>query len=74
MRLNALLGLVKPSASAKTLTFVASDGYKSDVPLADVLKCADCLVTCDSAGALSTAMPGMEGASWAKNLITIEVK
>jgi DMSO/TMAO reductase YedYZ molybdopterin-dependent catalytic subunit len=74
VRLNALLSLAKPTAAAKTLTLTASDGFKADIPLADVLKCADCLLSIDSTGALSSAMPGMEGATWVKNLATIEVK
>lgn len=74
VRLSALLNLVKPASTAKTLTFSASDGYKSDVVLADVLKCADCLIAIDASGTLSAAMPGMEGAAWARNLVKIEVK
>jgi DMSO/TMAO reductase YedYZ molybdopterin-dependent catalytic subunit len=76
VRFSNLLSLAKPTANAKTLTFISSDGYKTDVPLADVLKCSDCLVAIDSAGALSAAMPipGIEGAAWAKLLTKIEVK
>ena len=74
VRLSVLLNLLKPASTAKTLTFSASDGYKSDVALADVLKCADCLIAIDGSGTLSAAMPGMEGAAWARNLVKIEVK
>jgi DMSO/TMAO reductase YedYZ molybdopterin-dependent catalytic subunit len=74
IRLTALLSAAKPTASAKMLTMSASDGFKSDIALADVLKCADCLLAIDSTGALSTAMPNMEGAMWVRNLVKLEVK
>ena len=74
VRFSVVLNLIKPAATAKTLTFSASDGYKSDVALADIVKCADCLIAIDGAGSISAAMPGMEGAAWARNLVKIEVK
>ena len=73
-RLAALINAAKPTASAKTLTMSASDGFKSDIALADVLKCADCLLVVDTNGTLSTAMPDMEGAMWVRDLVKFEVK
>jgi len=74
VRLTDLLKLVQPKAEAKTLTMTAADGYKVDAALADVLKCTDCLVAIDSAGALSTAMSGMDSGFWVKDIVKIEVK
>jgi DMSO/TMAO reductase YedYZ molybdopterin-dependent catalytic subunit len=75
VRLAALIAAAKPTASAKTVTFSASDAFKTDLALADVLKCADCLLTIDGAGALGTAIPySVEGAAWVRDLVKIEVK
>lgn len=74
VRLKAVLDLARPAASAKAMTVTASDGYKTELSLADVVKCADCLVAIDSAGKLSLAMPGMESSAWAKDVVSIEVK
>ncbi len=71
VRLSVLLDKVK--ADAKTLAFISSDGYQVEVALADVKKCADCLLAFD-AGKLNAIMPGMESSFWAKDVIRIEVK
>jgi DMSO/TMAO reductase YedYZ molybdopterin-dependent catalytic subunit len=72
--LSALLALVQPNAGAKTATFSASDGYSTDMDLSAVAACKDCLVAFDNAGGLYSAMPGMPGKGWVKNLVKIEIK
>jgi molybdate/tungstate transport system substrate-binding protein len=71
VRLSKVLDAARPTGD--TLTFVAADGYSIDLPLADAQACTDCLVAIDGDG-LSTAMSGMEGMFWVKDLISIEVK
>jgi molybdate/tungstate transport system substrate-binding protein len=71
VRLSKVLNAAKPTG--ETLTFTAADGYTIDLPLADAQACADCLVAIDG-DSLSTAMSGMEGMFWVKDLVAIEVK
>jgi len=74
VRLNDLLAMAKPQTDAKTVKFVASDGYAIEAPLANVLACADCLIAFDDDGTVKTIMPGMEGMFWVKDVVAIEVK
>ena len=62
---------IKPEAT--TVTFLASDGFSVDVPLADLQACAQCLLGWDEE-MLRTYMPGFESTYWAKDLVTIEFK
>jgi hypothetical protein len=73
VRLSALLDKAQVKADAKTLVFTSSDGYQVEAALADVLKCADCLLAFD-AGKLNAVMPGMQSNFWAKDVVRIEVK
>jgi DMSO/TMAO reductase YedYZ molybdopterin-dependent catalytic subunit len=74
VRLNALLELVKVKPEAKTLVVTSSDGYVTEIGLADVVACADCMVAFEDDGTLKLAMPGMAGNFWAKAVVKIEVK
>jgi tungstate transport system substrate-binding protein len=74
VRLNALLDAAQVKTMATRLILAASDGFTSDVALADVRKCADCLIAFSADGSLTTAMPGMASNTWVKNLVKIEVK
>ncbi|MBN1978142.1 MAG: hypothetical protein JW918_12165, partial [Anaerolineae bacterium] len=71
VRLSKILGAAAPTG--ETLTFTAADDYSIALPLADAQACADCLVAIDG-DSLSLAMSGMEGMSWVKDLVAIEVK
>jgi len=71
VRLGAVLAAAGLSEAATTLTFIASDGYEFEAPLADVLACADCLLAFDDDGTLRTAMPGIENKAWVKDVIEI---
>ncbi len=73
VRLNALLDKAQVKADAKTLVFISSDGYQVELALADVEKCADCLLAFDAAK-LNAVMPGMESSFWAKDVVRIELK
>jgi hypothetical protein len=62
VRLNVLLDQVEIKAEVTKLDFTADDGYSTEVDLAAVRGCADCLVAfTDTPGKVSLVMPGMEG-------------
>jgi DMSO/TMAO reductase YedYZ molybdopterin-dependent catalytic subunit len=75
VRLNALLEEAGVKVGAATVVFSASDGYSTEVSLADLQACADCLLAfTDTPGSYSTVMPGLPSSNWTKNLIKIEIK
>ena len=73
VRLNALLDAAQPNVSAARLTLVSGDGFTSDVSLADVRKCTDCLLWFNG-DKLDAAMPGLPSNTWVRGLIRVEVK
>jgi len=73
VRLNALLDQAKVKSSATKLILSSSDGFTVEVSLAEVRKCADCLLAFES-GKLNAVMPGMESSFWGKDIVKIEVK
>ncbi len=72
--IKALLDLAKPKADAKTVVFVADDGYTGEVALDEVLACADCIVSFREKGGFSTVLPGFPGNVQVKGVIEIQVK
>ncbi len=72
--MSKLLEMAAPAADATTLVFVADDGYTAEVPLADVLACADCIVSFRSKGGFSTVLPGFAGSVQVKGVVEIQVK
>jgi len=72
--MSKLLETAAPAADATTLVFVADDGYTAEVPLADVLACADCIVSFRSKGGFSTVLPGFASSAQVKGVIEIQVK
>jgi tungstate transport system substrate-binding protein len=74
VRLNALLDQAKPKSDATKIVLTASDGFTAEIALADVTKCADCLIAFGDGGKLHAAMPGMQSNSWVKDVIKIEIK
>ncbi len=68
-----LLGVLTIPEGATTVSLIASDGYSSEVPLAEVMACETCLVGWDEK-ILRTYMPGFESSSWVKDLAVIEIK
>jgi len=72
--ISDLLALAGPASDATTLVFVADDGFTAEVPLADVLACADCIVSFRSQGGFSTVLPGFAGSVQVKGVIEIQVK
>ncbi len=73
--LNDLLDQAGVKAGASSVLFTASDGYSTEVSLADIRLCSNCLLAFSgTAGSYATIMPGMLGNNWTKNVIKIEVK
>ena len=73
--LNELLDLAGIKDGATALVFTASDGYTSEVSLAEVRACTDCLVAfTDTPEHFNLAMPNMGSSAWAKEVIKVEVK
>jgi tungstate transport system substrate-binding protein len=69
-----LLKLAEPLPDAKTVVFVADDGYTAEAPLADVLACTNCIVSFRNNGGFSTVMPGFDGSLQVKGVIEIQIK
>lgn len=77
VRLSELFSKAGAKSGATTVTFTASDGFTSDLDLATVQACADCLVSFDSEtpGVYNLAMPGQtSGKVWVKGLSSITIK
>ncbi|MBI5031184.1 MAG: hypothetical protein HZB51_11710 [Chloroflexi bacterium] len=74
MRLNALLDLAQLKPEAVKLVLTAEDGFVGEVAVADVKKCADCLMAFNNEGKVKSVMPGMPSNLWIKNVIKIEAK
>jgi hypothetical protein len=69
-----LLDLATLAVDATTITFVADDGYTEDVALADVIKCANCIVSFRENGGFSTVLPDFAGGLQVKGVVEIKVK
>lgn len=75
VRLSTLLARVQPAVDAKTLVITAADGYSSEVALAEVQACADCMVSfTETPGKFRLAMPGLSSGLWVKDVVKLELK
>jgi tungstate transport system substrate-binding protein len=72
--INALLDLAGVQSDAATIVYAADDGLTSDVPLADVQACADCIVSFRNQGGFSIVMPGFSGKLQVKGVVEIQVQ
>ena len=72
--ISELLALAAPAADAKTIEFVADDGFTAEAPLADVLACKDCIVSFRSNGGFSTVLPNFAKNLQVKGVVEIKVK
>jgi hypothetical protein len=69
------LDIAQVQAGAKSLVFIASDGYSAEIDLAAVRSCTDCMIAfTNTPGAFLAVMPGQQGDLWVKNIVEIEVK
>lgn len=75
VRLSALLELAGIKAAAAKVIFTAADGYASELPLADLQACSDCLLAfTDTEGSFQLVMPGLPSSIWVKDLARIEIQ
>lgn len=73
--LNALLDMAGVKEGAKTLLVTSADGYTTEVALSDIRACADCLLGfTNTAEKFKLVMPKLPSNTWAKEVISIEVK
>jgi hypothetical protein len=71
---NALLEMAGAQADAANIVFVADDGYTSEISLADVQACQDCIVSFRNQGGFSMVMPGFDGKAQVKGVVEIQVQ
>ena len=75
VRLSTLFEMAKVKAEAKKLVLTASDGYTSEIFLAEVQASPDCLLAfSDEAGVYSLVMPGLPSSAWVKGIVKIELQ
>jgi DMSO/TMAO reductase YedYZ molybdopterin-dependent catalytic subunit len=75
VRLSTLLELAGVKDSATMIRFTASDGYYSEVKLADLKACTDCLLGFTSTlENFKLVMPGMTSDFWVKDINKITVR
>jgi DMSO/TMAO reductase YedYZ molybdopterin-dependent catalytic subunit len=73
--LIALLDLAGVKEGAKTLVVTSADGYMTEIGIADVRACVDCLLGfTNTLEKFKLVMPGLPSNVWAKDVVKIEVK
>lgn len=73
--LNTLLDMAGVKDGAKTLFVTSADGYTTEVALSDVRACTDCLLGfTNTLEKFKLVMPNLPSNTWAKDVISIEVK
>jgi hypothetical protein len=73
--LNALLDLAGVQEGAQTLLVTAADGFTTEINLADVRACENCLLAfTETPESFNLVLPGMESNFWAKDVVSIEAK
>jgi hypothetical protein len=72
--INALLEKAGVQSDASTISFIASDGYQADVPLADVQACQTCIVAFDEEGGLRMVMPDFSSKVQVKGVVEVQVQ
>ena len=66
--------LNEAGANGTTVIFIADDGFSNEVPLEEVLACADCIVSFRNQGGFSIVMPEYPGKLQVKGVVEIQVK
>ncbi len=71
----ALIDLLQDAnlTDGETLVFTASDGYEAEMPLAEALSCANCIVAFDE-DILRMVMPDLSSKLQVKDVIAINLK
>jgi DMSO/TMAO reductase YedYZ molybdopterin-dependent catalytic subunit len=71
--LNAILTKASPSAAAKNITFIASDGYAKMILLSVITGSPNATVVVFSDGSLRDVIPGQGSGAWVSNLTAITI-
>jgi len=72
--INDLLDKAGVADGATAVVFVADDDYESELTLAEVQGCADCILAFCDGGGFSTVMPNFPGQAQVKGVVEIRVK
>ena len=72
--ISSLLKKASPKADAKTLVFVASDGFTAETTLASIMDCKDCILSFRSNGGFSSVLPGQASNLQVKGVVELQVK
>jgi hypothetical protein len=72
--ISELLALAEPLPETVTLVMVADDGFTAEVPLAEVMACADCILSFREQGGFSSVLPGYPGSMQVKGVVELQVK
>jgi hypothetical protein len=74
VRISELLSKAGPTTEATKLVLVADDGSTTDVSLAEIEACTDCIVSFRSQGGFSIVAPGFPGNAQVKGVVELQVK
>jgi hypothetical protein len=74
VKLTDLFKTLGVQSAATTLVTGSSDGYMSEIALADIAGSADAMLSIADDGTLNMVMPGMSGKAWAKDIVSWEFK
>jgi hypothetical protein len=75
VRLSDLMAKAKVKAEAASMVMTASDGFSSEIDIATLNACTDCMIAFgEPAGSLNAVMPGQSNKAWVKDIISIEFK
>ncbi len=75
VRLNDLMNKAQVNSDVASMVMTGSDGYSATVDIATVKACTDCMIAfTDTAGTLTSVMPGQSGKAWVKGIVKIEFK
>lgn len=72
--LATLLNLAGLMSEAQTLVIIADDGFSAEVPLAEVMACADCILSFRSKGGFSSVLPGFPKNTGVKGVVELQLK
>lgn len=74
LRLNDLLNEAGVQDGATVLLVTSTHGTTTEVALADVRACADCLISFCESDNLRLVMPGLPTETWVGQVVSIEVR
>ncbi len=75
VRLSDLMDKAKIKTEAASMVMTASDGFSSEIDLATLKACGDCMIAfTETAGTLNAVMPGQSNKAWVKSIVSIEFK